>query len=499
VSTPLEQWWQATLMSIIELGIVINFAALFMSTCAQRHMRWWIAEFESPWARVPIIVGGVTGDCGHEPQVSRRLATRDCGYLCMPAVSSLLSVFAGVLYLGIFTRFIAGTSGTYQQDYRTAGGYLTAIAGALALAAGFYKSWSQWIVCPVEHVWHCDCHLDWAQTEHDLKERRLASTPHAEPHQGLPQLLLETRELLVWLMHHLLDPCRYVLRPVLHSAARVARIIATIPPERTPGPFDPPPKHPDWHYEHEERVRAREEFERIRREKEEAFKSPFKSLRRSFIMKPSLAGKGVSANAQRRIAEAALASYALSRAEAEAAAATDALSKARIAREDANHARLAVEKAKRAARAKNDAALAELEGKAREAEYAAEKALAAAQADADKRQLDAEGGEAMFTERVTQEREDWQREREEEERLRKHDEEQLVAAKKGSPRSPRVAPAPEAGLQFALGRSEEDIILGRSARVAPETLAGSPRENAASGRSPRVAPEPELAGTSDIR
>jgi hypothetical protein len=275
---------------------------------SQRHLRFWIAQFRSPWDSVPIVVGGPTGDCGHEPACTRTYCpTRDCGYVCTPAFPAVFAFLGGLCFLYTFGRFVAGTTGTFQQSYRTAGGWCTLVAAGLLAAAWAFKLWSQWVACPVEHVWHCDTHLELPHSELDVEERALEATPHVEPRQGLPQLIVTLRNAAHALVVRILVPAlAAAYRPVVRAGSLV-RIAATIPPPKEgmpPGPFDPARGPPKWLANHEKRVAAELAVEALRREKAAAFASPFRSLRRSFLVKPSLVGRGLEGGLPERLAAA---------------------------------------------------------------------------------------------------------------------------------------------------------------------------------------------------
>jgi hypothetical protein len=287
-------------------SFALNGAAVALSVLSQRHLRYWIAQFRSPWDAVPIVVGGPTGDCGHEPACTRTYCpTRDCGYVCTPAFSAVFAFLGGLCYVYTFGRFVAGTTGTFQQNYRTAGGWLTLVACGLLAAGWAFTLWSQWVACPVEHVWFCDTHLELAHGELDVEERALESTPHVEPRQGLPQLVVTLRLAAHALWVRVFAPTlAAAYRPVMRAGS-AARIAATIPPGKSlPGPFDPARGPPKWLVAHEKRVAAEAEVERLRREKAAAFASPFRSLRRSFIVKPSLIGRGLEGGLPERLAAA---------------------------------------------------------------------------------------------------------------------------------------------------------------------------------------------------
>lgn len=296
---PLAEHWQRSLDTAMKFAVGMSFFAIVWAFLAQRHIRWWIAEFTSPWAKVPLIVGGITGNCGDEPSGTRRLSTRDCGYICNPFLSAVLCFLSSLVLLTVFGIFFNATTGTYDMSYRTGAGWLTLVAGGLSFFASAYLVWSQWIVCPVEHVWHCDLHCHWVQTHVDLEERFLQATPHAEPRQGLPHLICVTKRLIIYSFEEVFIPICARIWPIASVAAKKAAILATITPPKEPGPFDKAHQdqgeHPAWLQKYNEKVHEREEKERIKREKERAFFSPFASLRRSFITKPSLVGRGVNA------------------------------------------------------------------------------------------------------------------------------------------------------------------------------------------------------------
>lgn len=296
VPYPLAEPWQRSLDTAMKFAVGMSFFAIVWAFLAQRHIRWWIAEFTSPWAKVPLIVGGITGNCGDEPTGTRRLSTRDCGYICNPFLSALLCFLSALVLLSVFGIFFHATTGTYDMSYRTGAGWLTLVAGGLSTFAAAYLVWSQWIVCPVEHVWHCDLHCHWVQTHVDLEERFLMATPHAEPRQGLPHLLCVTKRMIIYMFEEITLPLFARLWPIASIAAKKAAILATLPPPKEPGPFDKPKQdEPEWLQKYNEKVHERKEKERIKKEKERAFQSPFASLRRSFITKPSLVGRGVNA------------------------------------------------------------------------------------------------------------------------------------------------------------------------------------------------------------
>ena len=298
VPYPLAEQWQRSLDTAMKFAVGMSFFAIVWAFLAQRHIRWWIAEFTSPWANVPLIVGGITGNCGDEPTGTRRLSTRDCGYICNPFLSAVLCFLSALVLLSVFGIFFSATTGTYDMSYRTGAGWLTLVAGGLSFFAATYLVWSQWIVCSVEHVWHCDLHCHWVQTHVDLEERFLQATPHAEPRQGLPHLICVTKRMVIYSFEEVLLPLCARIWPIATVAAKKAAILATITPPREPGPFDKTKQQgeqPAWLQKYNEKVFEREEKERIKKEKERAFQSPFASLRRSFITKPSLVGRGVNA------------------------------------------------------------------------------------------------------------------------------------------------------------------------------------------------------------
>ncbi len=208
------------LVPLLDFALAMGCVAAGVGVISQRHLRWWIARFTSPYAPVPCIVGDITGQCGEEPLFLNRFGCQDCGWLVSPVAPGIFSAIAAACYAGVFGLFMA-ESGGGREIHRTEGSWLTLTALGLQLCAVLFAVWGQRVVCPVRHVWHCDCHLELAKASADLDVMQVQATPDEEPRQGLPHLLVGVArrydDVKARTMTHVNSAKAVVHRAVLHA------------------------------------------------------------------------------------------------------------------------------------------------------------------------------------------------------------------------------------------------------------------------------------------
>lgn len=147
-----------------------------------------MAQFTSPFAPIVCLVGELTGHCGEEPKWIRHLACADCGWIVSPATPALFSLIGSMVYIATFAKFWGDS--TDQEIYRTEGCWLIITSGGLMLAAAAMGLWGQKVICPVKHVWHCDCSFELEKAKEDMEIMETKSLPDELPRQGLPHLII---------------------------------------------------------------------------------------------------------------------------------------------------------------------------------------------------------------------------------------------------------------------------------------------------------------------
>ena len=175
-------------------AMVFGAIAFGLAVLSSRHLRWWMAKFTSPTARIMFIVGDVTGNCGTEPEWCKVCHCRDCGLCCTPANPAIFATISAILHLISFTVYWF-ISRPYAI-YRTEGPWLIITAGGLQMGSAYFAFWSQKVVCPVRHVWSCDvkCKVDKHKAKHAHHQRKALEEAGGDSHddppeQGVPHLL----------------------------------------------------------------------------------------------------------------------------------------------------------------------------------------------------------------------------------------------------------------------------------------------------------------------